>query len=121
MVFHFNIALLSLYFIYTPCFQLIRLAYLSCPAEIVTTVFKDSRGVFHDEHPDLINISTVIVATTEVKQYLLTVRQKGEAAYRSFVTDIIDGEEAETAFYSRLPKLQLKTFGSMTNSKKTSV
>ena len=37
------------------------------------------------------------------------------------MTDIIDGEEAETAFYSRLPKLKLKTFGSMTNSKKTSV
>ena len=39
----------------------------------------------------------------------------------SFVTDRIDGEEAETTFYSRLPKLKLKKFGSMTNSKRTSV
>ena len=69
---------------------------------------------------DLISISTASAAPPDVKHDLINAREKGGKAYDEFQKSRLD-ENAYKDFYERQPKLQLKTFSYLKNSKKTKV
>ena len=69
---------------------------------------------------DLISISTASAAPPDVKHDLINAREKGGKDYGEFQKSRLD-ENAYKDFYERQPKLQLKTFCYLKNSKKTKV
>ena len=68
----------------------------------------------------LISIQTASAAPPGVKHDLINAREKGGKAYDEFQRSRLE-ENAYKDFYERQPKLQLKTFSNLINSKKTKV
>ena len=68
---------------------------------------------------DIVSLSTGSVAPMDIQHDLIDAKKKGDTAYQSFVHDRLEVETPSQNFYDRLPKMQLKTFGDMTKTKKT--
>ncbi|XP_028391978.1 uncharacterized protein LOC114516648 isoform X2 [Dendronephthya gigantea] len=67
---------------------------------------------------EMIHLSSCLVATQEVKNDLLTTKQRGEECVTAFLRDRLLVQEPD--IFSTIPKLKLKTFSSMTKKVKVS-
>ena len=79
--------------------------------QLITNLFSNVwRNPFEDGK--LCNISTGICASNEVEEDLLLAHQKGLSAYSDFLVQRLSASRVKS-FFDTIPKLKLKTFGSM--------
>ena len=73
---------------------------------------------FETGRTDMIHLSSGLVATPDVKTDLLTVKQQGEECVTDFITNRLLVTEPD--IFSKISKLKLKTFSSMTKKVRVS-
>ena len=70
----------------------------------------------HNE-TELVNLSSGILAPSDVASDLLNAHQVGEEAYRSFRKDRLEKESPKARFYDKMKKQNLKTFSNINRKK----
>ena len=70
----------------------------------------------HNE-TELVNLSSGILAPSDVASDLLNAHQVGEETYRSFRKDRLEKESPKARFYDKMKKQNLKTFSNINRKK----
>ena len=83
--------------------------------ENIISVIESMQNPFDARHTDLINISSGVVASSEVQNDLMSAYEKGEKALGDFIDKRLISPSAD--FFAPLKAIKLKTFSDMGKSK----